>query len=194
MGGWQEGGGQRLSLTTPHLEIFGAAGKKALCQICFKVLNLHSLAGMKESRWTGFFGTRRLPERQLAVFVQAARWKTDNRPPVEDSRWSNSYKQIQSAPGSRAGGGVYFLFSDWDPGAFICSVSSADSTVWVLKRWFQGLGENFSFGLFIFGPKYMCSEEEYTHIGEPFFWFCQGGNLADTHLSICVRPKLFYEL
>ena len=30
VGEWQEGGGQLLSLTTPHLEIFQAAGKKDL--------------------------------------------------------------------------------------------------------------------------------------------------------------------
>ena len=73
MGEWQEGGGQLLSLTTPHLEKFQAAGKKAVYQICSKVLNLRSLAGMKESRWTEFFGPDVFPEGQLAVSVQAAR-------------------------------------------------------------------------------------------------------------------------
>ena len=32
----------------------------------------------------------------------------------------------------------------------------------LLKRWFQGLGENFSFGLFIFGPKY-CAKKKSVH-------------------------------
>lgn len=56
VGEWQEGEGQLLSFETPHLDKFQAVGKKALYHISVKTLNVQSLAGMEESRWTEFFG------------------------------------------------------------------------------------------------------------------------------------------
>ncbi|KAK2904012.1 hypothetical protein Q8A73_010669 [Channa argus] len=55
-GEWQEGEGQILSFKIPQLSTFQGAGKKVIYQICVKVLNLRSLTGVKESRWTGFLG------------------------------------------------------------------------------------------------------------------------------------------
>lgn len=56
VGEWQEGEGQLLSLQTPCLNSFEVVGKKAVYEVCVKVLNLCSLAGLKESRWAEFFG------------------------------------------------------------------------------------------------------------------------------------------
>uniref|UniRef100_H3C2D2 BTB domain-containing protein n=1 Tax=Tetraodon nigroviridis TaxID=99883 RepID=H3C2D2_TETNG len=56
MGGWQEGGNQLLSFTTPHLGKFKDVKKKSIYQACMKVLNLQSLTGLKESRWAEVFG------------------------------------------------------------------------------------------------------------------------------------------
>ncbi|KAK2902533.1 hypothetical protein Q8A73_012279 [Channa argus] len=58
-GEWQEGEGQILSFKIPQLSTFQGAGKKVIYQICVKVLNLRSLTGVKESRWTGFLGNKR---------------------------------------------------------------------------------------------------------------------------------------
>ncbi|XP_045886054.1 double C2-like domain-containing protein alpha [Micropterus dolomieu] len=62
VGEWQEEGAQLLSFTTPHLDKFQAVGKKAVYQMCVKVLNLRSSAGLKESRWTEFFGPDASPK------------------------------------------------------------------------------------------------------------------------------------
>ncbi len=55
VGEWQEGGGQLLSVTTSHLGKFQNVSKKELYQVFVKALNLRSLSGVVESRWTGFF-------------------------------------------------------------------------------------------------------------------------------------------
>lgn len=52
----RRGNGQLLSFSTPVLGEFNAVCKKALYQICVKVFNLRSLAGVRELRWTEFFG------------------------------------------------------------------------------------------------------------------------------------------
>lgn len=51
-----EEGGQLLSFATPHLDRFHTGGKKDIYQIFVKDPNLGSLAGIKEARWTEFFG------------------------------------------------------------------------------------------------------------------------------------------
>uniref|UniRef100_A0A671WHQ0 Reverse transcriptase domain-containing protein n=1 Tax=Sparus aurata TaxID=8175 RepID=A0A671WHQ0_SPAAU len=56
LGEWQQGGGQLLSSKTPHLDKFQDAGTKDLYQACVKVLNLSTLAGVRESRWAEFLG------------------------------------------------------------------------------------------------------------------------------------------
>ncbi|XP_061576521.1 potassium channel subfamily K member 13 [Cololabis saira] len=48
---WQEESGHLLSLATPVLGSFSACGKKQLYHISVKVLNIRSLAEVKESRW-----------------------------------------------------------------------------------------------------------------------------------------------
>lgn len=48
--GLQEGGDQLLSFRTPHLDKFKDAGRKAIYQVCVKVLNLQSLARLKGLR------------------------------------------------------------------------------------------------------------------------------------------------
>ena len=56
VGEWREESGRLFSLKTPVLGNFSSCGKKQLYQSCVKVLNLRSLAAVKESRWsTGAF-------------------------------------------------------------------------------------------------------------------------------------------
>ncbi|KAJ3612977.1 hypothetical protein NHX12_019234 [Muraenolepis orangiensis] len=66
---WHEGAGHLLTMRTPHPGTFQACGKKETYHLCVKVLNLRSLAGVKESRWAEFFGPDSSPERQLVVAV-----------------------------------------------------------------------------------------------------------------------------
>ncbi|KAL7389733.1 hypothetical protein ABVT39_008789 [Epinephelus coioides] len=59
VGEWQEGAGQLLSLKTPNLDKFQDAGRRAIYQLCVKVLNvwlapLFDLLG----RWTRTLGER----------------------------------------------------------------------------------------------------------------------------------------
>ena len=80
--------GQLLSFSTPHLDKFQAAGKNALHYTCIKVLNLRSLAELKESRWTEFFGPDVSPKGswrslyKLPVEKRAAglQWRIVHRP------------------------------------------------------------------------------------------------------------------
>ncbi|KAJ3586247.1 hypothetical protein NHX12_012647 [Muraenolepis orangiensis] len=62
VGDWHEGAGQLLTLRTPHLGTFQTCGKKETYNLCVKVLNLRSLAGVKESRWAEFLGPDSSPK------------------------------------------------------------------------------------------------------------------------------------
>ena len=53
---WQEGRDKLLTFVTPKLERFEAVEKKPLYQLCVKVCCLHSLVGVKVSKWTKLFG------------------------------------------------------------------------------------------------------------------------------------------
>ena len=62
VGEWQEGGGQLLSLTSPHFGKFQDVGKTKLYQTCVKVLKLETLSGVRQSRWIVFFGSGSSPK------------------------------------------------------------------------------------------------------------------------------------
>lgn len=62
LGEWEEEGGGLLTFTTPQLDTFKAAGKKAVYQACVKSLNLNSLSEVRESRWFEFFGPDASPK------------------------------------------------------------------------------------------------------------------------------------
>ena len=80
--GWREESGLLLSFKTPVLGNFSSSGKKQLYVSCVKVLNLRSLAGVKETRWTDVFAAGCTPE---------GRWRVLYKPPVEkrvgDLQW-----------------------------------------------------------------------------------------------------------
>lgn len=159
MGEWQERGGQLLSLTTPHLDKFQDVGKKELYQTCVKVLNLGSLSGVGESRWTEFFG----PE-----FSTKGRWRSLYKLPVEKRTAHLQWGIVQGAIATNR------YRAHIDPGVreecLFCSQTETLAHLFVegprlvslfelCKRLFQGLGETFSFELFIFGPKYSAKKK-----------------------------------
>ncbi|TKS66148.1 putative 149 kDa protein ORF 2 [Collichthys lucidus] len=154
VGEWQEGGGQLLSFSTPHLDKFQDAGKKEVYQSCVKVLNLRSLAGTNESRWAGFFGPDISPK---------GSWRSLYKLPVEKRAADLQWRIVHGAIATNR------YRAHMDPelgeGCVFCSQAETLEHLFVccprlevlfdlLKKWFQGLGESFSFDLFIFGPKY----------------------------------------
>ncbi|KAK2883356.1 hypothetical protein Q8A73_022289 [Channa argus] len=162
-GEWQEGEGQILSFKIPQLSTFQGAGKKVIYQICVKVLNLRSLTGVKESRWTGFLGQDDSPK---------GSWRCLYKLPIEkrtaDLQWrivhgaiaTNRYRaRLDPSLGDQC---VFFSQTETLEHLFIeCPRLSAMFDL--LRMWFQGFGEVFSFSLFIFGPKY-CVKKRAVHI------------------------------
>ncbi|KAK2897116.1 hypothetical protein Q8A73_013496 [Channa argus] len=162
-GEWQEGEGQILSFKIPQLSTFQGAGKKVIYQICVKVLNLCSLTGVKESRWTGFLGQDDSPK---------GSWRCLYKLPIEkrtaDLQWrvvhgaiaTNRYRaRLDPSLGDQC---VFCSQTETLEHLFIkCPRLSAMFDL--LRMWFQGFGEVFSFSLFIFGPKY-CVKKRAVHI------------------------------
>lgn len=63
-----------LSLRTPIWTDFGTVVKKELYLLSVKVANLHSLAGVKASRWTEIFGGGTFP---------GSCWRSLHKPPID---------------------------------------------------------------------------------------------------------------
>ncbi len=140
VGEWQEGGGQLLSFTTLHLDKLKDVGKKTIYQACVKVLNLHSLAGLKESRWTEFFGTD---------FSQKGRWRSLYKLPVEKRTADLQWRVVHGAIATNR------YRAHLDPGVgeecLFCGQRETLTHLFVqcprlsalfelLRGWFQGLG------------------------------------------------------
>ncbi|KAJ3614016.1 hypothetical protein NHX12_017593, partial [Muraenolepis orangiensis] len=159
VGDWHEGAGQLLTLRTPHLGTFQACGKKETYNLCVKVLNLRSLAGVKESRWAEFLRPDSSPK---------GSWRCLYKLPVEkrtaDLQWrivhgaiaTNRYRaHLDPELGE---GCIFFSEVETLEHLFVqCPRLSALFAL--LKSWFQGLGEEFSLILLIFGPKYSAKKK-----------------------------------
>ena len=126
------------------------------------MLNLRSLAGMQESKWTVFFGPDISPK---------GSWRSLYKLPIEkrtaDLQWRIEHGAIAT--------NRYRAHLDPEQGeeCIFCSQSETLVHLFVqcprltvlfelLKRLFLGLGEKFSFDLFIFGPKY-CAQKKSVH-------------------------------
>uniref|UniRef100_H3CBT1 Reverse transcriptase zinc-binding domain-containing protein n=1 Tax=Tetraodon nigroviridis TaxID=99883 RepID=H3CBT1_TETNG len=159
MGGWQEGGNQLLSFTTPHLGKFKDVKKKSIYQACMKVLNLQSLTGLKESRWAELRHVQSL-RRQVFMFLDSPS------------------QTLEVSFRVRHGDGYYTVYAThMDPGVgeecLFCGETETLAHLFVrcsrlsglfelLKEFFHRFGEVFSFDLFVFGPKY-CSRKRDVH-------------------------------
>ncbi|KAI3357926.1 hypothetical protein L3Q82_016316 [Scortum barcoo] len=154
VGKWQEGGGQLLSFTTPRLDKFRMWEKKEVYQVCIRVLNMRSLAGMKESRWTQFFG----PE-----FSPKASWRSLYKLPVEKRTADLQWRVIYGAIATNR----YRVHLDPEvvQHCVFCSQVETLEHLFVqcprlaalsevIKKWFQGFGEDFSFDFVYFWSKY----------------------------------------
>ncbi|KAJ3581933.1 hypothetical protein NHX12_016070 [Muraenolepis orangiensis] len=159
VGDWHEGAGQLLTLRTPHLGTFQACGKKETYNLCVKVLNLRSLAGVRESRWAEFLGPDSSPK---------GSWRCLYKLPVEKRTADLQWRIVHGAIATnryRA-----HLDPELEEGCIFCSEVETLEHLFVqcprlsalfvlLESWFQGLGEGFSFILFIFGPKYSAKKK-----------------------------------
>ena len=174
MGEWQDEEDILLSLKTPELGEFESLGKRAIYNISVKVSNLRSLAGVKVSRWTKFFGMGSSPR---------GCWRSLYKPPVDkrtgDLQWRIVHRAIAT----------YRYLVHLDPGTGKgCPFCSQTETLYHLfiqcsrlaglfrhlQSWFQGFGEHFSFCLFIYGPRYSAKKKKvHTLIN------CQIGSLEN---------------
>uniref|UniRef100_H3BW47 Reverse transcriptase domain-containing protein n=1 Tax=Tetraodon nigroviridis TaxID=99883 RepID=H3BW47_TETNG len=114
---------QLLSFTTPHLGKFKDLKKKSIYQACVKVLDLQSLAGLKESRWA-------------------------------------EVHRAHMDPG--VGEECLFCGETETLAHLFVRCSRLSGLFELLKGFFHGFGEVFSFDLFVFGPQY-CSRKRYVH-------------------------------
>ncbi|XP_075968244.1 adhesion G-protein coupled receptor G6 [Anarhichas minor] len=82
VGQWEDEEDILLSLKTPQLGDFETLGRKAAYQVSVKVSNLRSLAGVRVSRWTEFFGRGSSPR---------GCWRSLYKPPADkrtgDLQW-----------------------------------------------------------------------------------------------------------
>ena len=124
-----------------------------------KVLNLRSLAGVQESKWAEFFGPDVSPR---------GSWRCLYKLPSEKRTADLQWRVVHGAIATNR----YRAHLDPELGEECSFCSQSETLVHlfilcprlstmfdILKRWFQGLGEDFSFGLFIFGPKYSAKKK-----------------------------------
>ena len=150
MGEWEEGEGQLLTFTTPHLDTLQDAGKKDIYHTCVKVLNLHSLVGVRESRWAEVFGPDVSPK---------GSWRSLYKLPVEkraaDLQWrvvhgaiaTNRYRALLDP---ELGEGCSFCNQRETLVHLFLECPRLSELFGLLEGWFQGFGEGFSFhGLFL---------------------------------------------
>ncbi|KAK0140342.1 hypothetical protein N1851_022699 [Merluccius polli] len=105
---------------------------------------------MKESRWTEFFG----PD----VSPKGSWWSLDKLPVEERTAdlYSSRYR-VHLDPEQREE--CMFCSQIETLAHLFIQCPRLAALFELLKRWFQGLGEDFSFGLFIFGPKYSAKKK-----------------------------------
>lgn len=146
---WREESGLLLTMQTPVLGVFSSCGKKQLYFSCVKVLNLHTLAGVKESRWCEVFASDVTPK---------GGWRVLYKPPVEKRMADLQWRMRHGALATNR------HRAHLDPGTVEgCPFCTQHLVVGcprlvglfrVLEEWMEALGEDFSVPLFVFGPKY----------------------------------------
>ena len=160
VGEWREASGMLLSLKTPALGEFISVGSKPLYQSCVKVLNIASLTGLKESKWTEVFDTDSSPK---------GCWRVLYKPPVEkrmaDLQWriihgilaTNRYR-AHLDPSTE--GGCPFCRESETVEHLVVSCPRLAGLFRMVQGWVEALGEVFSLSLFVFGPRYTMKKKQ----------------------------------
>ena len=153
--GWREESGKLLSLKTPVLGNFSTCGKKQLYHGCVKILNFRSLVDIKESRWSGVFGTDWSPK---------GSWRVLYKPPVEKRTADLQWRIIHGALATNkhrahldpsTGEGCPFCQERETLEHLVVSCPRLVDLLKLLHKWVEALGEKFSVPLFVYGPKYV---------------------------------------
>ena len=159
VGEWQENEDQLLSFNTTRLGEFKEMGKKAVYQTCVKVTHARSLTGVRASRWAGVFGQRSSP---------VGCWRSLYKRPIDKRAADLQWRIIHGAVATNRhlahfdpnlGEGCPFCLHSETLLHLFIKCPRLEHTFNLLKLWFSGLGEGFSFERFIFGPKYSVSKK-----------------------------------
>lgn len=140
VGQWQPEENDLLSLETSESTDFETLGKKDIYLLCVKVLNLRSLAGVKVSRWTEFFGMRSSPK---------GCWRSLYKPPGNKRTGDLQWRIVHGAIATNR----YLVHLDPNTGD-ACPFCSQSETIFHLfvqcprlealfrhlQRWFKGFG------------------------------------------------------
>ncbi|KAK0148421.1 Transposon TX1 uncharacterized protein [Merluccius polli] len=140
VGQWQSEEDDLLRLKNPESTDLETLGKKDLYLLSVKVLNLRSLAGVKVSRWTEFFGVGSSPR---------GCWRSLYKPPVNKRTGDLQWRIVHGAIATNR----YLVHIDPNTGdgCPFCSQSKTVFHLFVqcprlealfrhLQGWFQGLG------------------------------------------------------
>ena len=160
VGEWEEQEDSFLSFAVPQLGEFEEMGKKAAYQVCVKVCHVRSLAPMKASRWSEFFGPGNSPK---------GSWRSMYKLPVEkraaDLQWRIVHGAIATNrhiahldPGHGVGCG--FCGQEETLAHLFLQCTRLEDLFRLLSFWLLGFGEVFSSDLFIFCPKYSVSRKD----------------------------------
>ena len=154
VGEWQERGGSLLSFKTPELGLFETLNKKAVYYSCVKVSHLSSLAGIRASRWTEFFDPDSSPK---------GCWRSLYKAPCDKRTGDLQWRIVHGAIATNR----HLVHIDPDIGEDcpFCSAGESLQHLFIqcprlgdifnqLEEWLKGLGTDFSFKLFIYGPRY----------------------------------------
>lgn len=152
--GWEEDESCLLSFRTPVLENFETVGKKSLYLICVKVSNIQLMNEVRSTRWTEFFGPDSSPK---------GCWRSLYKRPIDKRTGDLQWRIVHGAVATNRH--VVHLNPSVGMGCLFCSEIESVFHLFVqclrlgelfdvLRNWFFSLGEEFSFQMFIFGPKY----------------------------------------
>ena len=156
---WEEEEDLLLTFTSPQLGVFEEMTKKAAYIVCVKVSHFRSLTGVKVSRWAEFFGPGKSPK---------GCWRSLYKLPLDKRTADLQWRVVHGAVATNRY--IAHLDPGQDDGCPFCSQTETVGHLFIsclrlkglfelVRVWFQGLGEAFSFELFIFGPRYSAKKK-----------------------------------
>ncbi len=159
MGEWEDDENCLLSLKTPQLDEFEEVKRKTLYISCVKASNGRFLRGVPATKWTEFLGTNSSPR---------GCWRSLYKRPIDKRTGDLQWRIIHGAIATNRH--VVHLDPSVGVGCPFCSevetvfhlfvqCSRLNDLFTLLSQWFAGIGEGFSFEIFIYGPKYSASRK-----------------------------------
>ncbi|KAL6469061.1 hypothetical protein MHYP_G00225850 [Metynnis hypsauchen] len=159
-GVYQEEEGALLSFRTPQLVGFTEVSKKALYNVCVKVLHRTSLDGLKESRWLGLLAPGSSPQ---------GSWRSLYKPPIEKRAGDLQWRIVHGAVATNRhvahidptiGSECPFCGREEDVEHLFLHCIRLTGLLNLLKAWCCDLGILLTDSLYVFGPKYVAAYRE----------------------------------